>query len=77
MLCFSLKMSFFGVPMLEARFLSRLSQLIQIIFAVEWQFYLQSPTVVIKELLTVQGSYSGFPLRSKSPVYDPRFTYKE
>jgi len=41
MLCFLLKMSFFAVLMLELRFLSRLSQLTQIIFAVERQFYPQ------------------------------------
>lgn len=77
MLCFSLKMSFFAVLMLEARFLSRLSQLIQIIFAVEWQFYLQSRTIVIKELLTVQGDYSSFPLHTKSSEYDPGFACKD
>lgn len=44
MLCFSLEMSFFAV--LEARLLSQLSQQIQIIFAVEWQFHLHSPRVL-------------------------------
>lgn len=77
MLCFSLKMSFFAVLMLEARFFLQLSRLIQIIFAIEWQFYLQSQTILIQELLTVQGDYSSFPFPSKSPVYDPRFTCKE
>lgn len=76
MLGFSPKMSFFAVLVQEARFLSQLNQLIQIIFAVEWQFSQQSPTIVIKELLTGHGSYF-FPLHSKSPLYDRRFTCKE
>lgn len=47
MLCFSLEMSFFAV--LEARLLLQLSQQIQIIFAVEWQFHLQSPTTLVED----------------------------
>lgn len=76
MLGFSPKVPFFAVLVLEARFLSWLNQLIQIIFAVEWQFSPRSPTIVIRELLTGHGGCF-FRLHSKSPLYDWRFTCKE